>query len=132
HDDVVHGTPEAARLDPAENPVEDQQLGEPRGRRGEDLERGALENAAREEPEPEDGLDKVAERRLRLDRRGGEAAIDPGRLRPQPGHAEQRSEAAATELDGDDTAPGICDRPRERGGDRRLPDAAPPPADDQT
>ncbi len=31
-----------------------------------------------------------------------------------------------------DTAPGVCDRPRERGGHGRLPDAALPRDDDET
>ena len=114
-----------ARIEPSVELVQHQELGEPGRRRGQHLERRALEQPAREDPEAKDPVDEVAERLFRVDGGSGELRAEPDRIRPEgAGRTEQRAETRLAELDREHAPARADGGMRQRRSDRALADAA--------
>src|SRR5439155_511644 len=130
-DEVAHRTATPPWLDPAEQPVQDQELAQPRHRRGQHLERRALEQPSREHAEAKHALDEVAEQGLGLEAGGREPGPDADRLGAEARHAEQRAERPAADLDREHVPSARRGGVRQRRRDGRLPHTALARDDDQ-
>jgi len=131
-DEVAHRTATPPWLDPAEQPVQDQELAQPRRRRGQHLERRALEQPSREHAEAKHALDEVAEQGLGLEAGGREPGPDADRLGAEARHAEQRAERPAADLDREHVPSARRGGVRQRRRDGRLPHTALARDDDQS
>ena len=129
--DVVGAPSEVTLLHPAEQPVQHQELRQPRRGRGEDLERRALQQPSREHAEAEDAVHEVGERVVGLERRRLEARRHEPRGRFQPIEPEQRPEAAVCHLDREHASARTREGARERGRHGALSDATLSRDDDQ-